>query len=179
MNILINETLPEQHCNYFVVCHNELCFCCVVDTAGEMVLADVALNILSLLMKEQWSWLCSENIQRTVRLLFGTLINRWPVQSLFRTWSNDDGMQQESPTKKVWFYSHLFDGRHFILFIFLNRNKTFLKKTNKRYQFLDEIPQISNKSVSPCSFCLHTNMFACSKCVFSVSMVMLSKHNSL
>ncbi|MEQ2239472.1 hypothetical protein ILYODFUR_004778 [Ilyodon furcidens] len=44
--------------------------------AGEMSLAEVALNILCLLMKEQWSWLCSENIQRTVRLLFGTLINR-------------------------------------------------------------------------------------------------------
>ncbi|KAM4742783.1 sorting nexin-19 isoform 2-T2 [Anableps anableps] len=47
------------------------------DSAGEMSLAEVALNILCLLMKEQWSWICSENIQRTVRLLFGTLINRW------------------------------------------------------------------------------------------------------
>uniref|UniRef100_A0A3Q3AVG8 Sorting nexin 19b n=2 Tax=Kryptolebias marmoratus TaxID=37003 RepID=A0A3Q3AVG8_KRYMA len=44
---------------------------------GEMVLADVALNILCLLMKKQWSWLCTENIQRTIRLLFGTFINRW------------------------------------------------------------------------------------------------------
>uniref|UniRef100_A0A096LY26 Sorting nexin 19 n=1 Tax=Poecilia formosa TaxID=48698 RepID=A0A096LY26_POEFO len=47
------------------------------DSAGEMSQAKVALNILCLLMKEQWSWLCSKNIQRTVRLLFGTLINRW------------------------------------------------------------------------------------------------------
>ncbi|XP_061682742.1 sorting nexin-19-like isoform X8 [Syngnathoides biaculeatus] len=44
---------------------------------AEMALADVALNIMCLLMREQWSWLCTENIQRTIRLLFGTLINRW------------------------------------------------------------------------------------------------------
>ncbi|KAM7399804.1 hypothetical protein PAMP_019048 [Pampus punctatissimus] len=42
---------------------------------AETALAEVALNILCLLMKEQWSWLCTENIQRTIRLLFGTLIN--------------------------------------------------------------------------------------------------------
>ncbi|XP_034723002.1 sorting nexin-19 isoform X1 [Etheostoma cragini] len=47
------------------------------EPASEMALAEVALNILCLLMKEQWSWLCTENIQRTIRLLFGTLINRW------------------------------------------------------------------------------------------------------
>ncbi|XP_072249188.1 sorting nexin-19-like [Leuresthes tenuis] len=46
-------------------------------TAGEMALAEVALDILCLLMKDQWSWLCSENVQRSMRLLFGTLINRW------------------------------------------------------------------------------------------------------
>ncbi|XP_062275751.1 sorting nexin-19 [Scomber scombrus] len=45
--------------------------------AAETALAEVALNILCLLMREQWSWLCTENVQRTVRLLFGTLINRW------------------------------------------------------------------------------------------------------
>lgn len=50
--------------------------CVFWGTASEMALAEVALNILCLLMKEQWSWLCTENIQRTVRLLFGTLINR-------------------------------------------------------------------------------------------------------
>uniref|UniRef100_A0A3P9LXD9 Sorting nexin 19b n=1 Tax=Oryzias latipes TaxID=8090 RepID=A0A3P9LXD9_ORYLA len=44
---------------------------------GEMLLADVALNLLCLLMKQQWSWLCSENVQKAVRLLFGTLIDRW------------------------------------------------------------------------------------------------------
>ncbi|KAJ8397202.1 hypothetical protein AAFF_G00440360, partial [Aldrovandia affinis] len=44
---------------------------------GETALADVLLNILCLLMKEQWSWLCTDNIQKSIRLLFGTLINRW------------------------------------------------------------------------------------------------------
>ncbi|XP_029135354.2 sorting nexin-19 [Labrus bergylta] len=47
------------------------------ESASETALAEVALNILCLLMREQWSWLCSENIQRTIRLLFGTFINRW------------------------------------------------------------------------------------------------------
>ncbi|KAL4647533.1 sorting nexin-19 isoform X1 [Arapaima gigas] len=43
----------------------------------ETALADVALDILCLLMRDQWSWLCTENIQRTIRLMFGTLIDRW------------------------------------------------------------------------------------------------------
>nr|XP_019958354.1 PREDICTED: sorting nexin-19 [Paralichthys olivaceus] len=47
------------------------------ERASETALAEVALNILCLLMKEQWSWLCTENIQRTIRMLFGTFINRW------------------------------------------------------------------------------------------------------
>ncbi|XP_029374087.1 sorting nexin-19 [Echeneis naucrates] len=45
--------------------------------ASETALAEVALNIICLLLKEQWSWLCTENVQKTIRLLFGTLINRW------------------------------------------------------------------------------------------------------
>ncbi|XP_053502898.1 sorting nexin-19 [Ictalurus furcatus] len=49
----------------------------VVENQGETVLADTALNVLYLLMKDQWSWLCSENIQRSIRLLFGTLVERW------------------------------------------------------------------------------------------------------
>lgn len=44
---------------------------------SETALAEVALNILCLLMKEQWSWLCTENIQKAIKLLFGTFINRW------------------------------------------------------------------------------------------------------
>ncbi|XP_041669807.1 sorting nexin-19 isoform X2 [Cheilinus undulatus] len=51
------------------------------ETASETALAEVALNILCLLMREQWSWLCTENIQRTIRLLFGTLINRFKLVS--------------------------------------------------------------------------------------------------
>ncbi|XP_037631371.1 sorting nexin-19-like [Sebastes umbrosus] len=47
------------------------------EPASETALAEVALNIMCLLMKEQWSWLCTENIQKTIRLLFGTFINRW------------------------------------------------------------------------------------------------------
>ncbi|KAF4085925.1 hypothetical protein AMELA_G00100490 [Ameiurus melas] len=49
----------------------------VIENQGETVLADTALNVLYLLMKDQWSWLCTENIQRSIRLLFGTLIERW------------------------------------------------------------------------------------------------------
>uniref|UniRef100_W5K3C8 Sorting nexin 19 n=1 Tax=Astyanax mexicanus TaxID=7994 RepID=W5K3C8_ASTMX len=49
----------------------------VAQDEGETVLADMALNVLCLLMKEQWRWLCTENIQRSIRLLFGTLIDRW------------------------------------------------------------------------------------------------------
>nr|XP_040025806.1 sorting nexin-19-like [Gasterosteus aculeatus aculeatus] len=44
--------------------------------AGEAVLAEVALNLLCVLVEEQWSWLCTENFQRSIRLLFGTLIDR-------------------------------------------------------------------------------------------------------
>ncbi|XP_070290181.1 sorting nexin-19-like [Salvelinus sp. IW2-2015] len=32
---------------------------------------------MCLLMKNQWSWLCTDNIQKTIRLLFGTLIDSW------------------------------------------------------------------------------------------------------
>lgn len=54
----------------------DVCVSHVLGAAAETALADVALNILCLLMKKQWSWLCTENIQKTIRLLFGTLINR-------------------------------------------------------------------------------------------------------
>ncbi|XP_016304509.1 sorting nexin-19-like isoform X1 [Sinocyclocheilus anshuiensis] len=47
------------------------------DSASETPLSDQVLNILCVLMKDQWSWLCTENIQRTIRMLFGTLIERW------------------------------------------------------------------------------------------------------
>uniref|UniRef100_A0A8P4KH47 Sorting nexin 19b n=1 Tax=Dicentrarchus labrax TaxID=13489 RepID=A0A8P4KH47_DICLA len=66
------------HSNYLSISLSVfMCVLHVVGTASEMALAEVALNILCLLMEKQWSWLCTENIQKTIRLLFGTLINRW------------------------------------------------------------------------------------------------------
>lgn len=53
--------------------------------AADTAAADVALNILCLLMKDQWSWLCTENIQKTIRLLFGTFIERQEFHSAFFT----------------------------------------------------------------------------------------------
>ncbi|XP_048838058.1 sorting nexin-19 isoform X2 [Brienomyrus brachyistius] len=49
-------------------------------TTAETGLADVAQDVLGLLMKDQWGWLCTENIQKTIRLLFGTLIDRSDLQ---------------------------------------------------------------------------------------------------
>ncbi|XP_037543449.1 sorting nexin-19a [Nematolebias whitei] len=43
----------------------------------DTAVADAALNVLCLLMKDQWSWLCTENIQKAIRLLFGTFIEHW------------------------------------------------------------------------------------------------------
>ncbi|KAM5310754.1 sorting nexin-19 isoform 2-T2 [Glossophaga mutica] len=40
-------------------------------------LADTALDLLLLLLTEQWRWLCTENMQKVLRLTFGTLIQRW------------------------------------------------------------------------------------------------------
>ncbi|XP_003223200.3 sorting nexin-19 isoform X1 [Anolis carolinensis] len=44
---------------------------------SETLLADVALDLLHLVMVDHWSWLCTENMQRLLHLLFGTLIQRW------------------------------------------------------------------------------------------------------
>jgi len=55
---------------------NGVCVCVCV-AVSETALAEPALNILCLLMMGQWSWLCTENIQRTIRILFGTVIDRW------------------------------------------------------------------------------------------------------
>ncbi|CDQ68769.1 unnamed protein product [Oncorhynchus mykiss] len=49
----------------------------IQDSVAETALADVALDIMCLLMKDQWSWLCTDNIRKTIRLLFGTLIDRY------------------------------------------------------------------------------------------------------
>ncbi|NXI42697.1 SNX19 protein, partial [Galbula dea] len=48
-----------------------------MDSECETALADVALDVLRLLLMEHWSWLCMENIQKFIHLLFGTLIERW------------------------------------------------------------------------------------------------------
>uniref|UniRef100_A0A8C4T0S1 Sorting nexin 19b n=1 Tax=Erpetoichthys calabaricus TaxID=27687 RepID=A0A8C4T0S1_ERPCA len=45
----------------------------IVDTG----LADATLNLLCLLMKDHWSWMCTENIQKTIRIFFAPLIERW------------------------------------------------------------------------------------------------------
>ncbi|PKU30392.1 sorting nexin-19 [Limosa lapponica baueri] len=43
---------------------------------SETALADLALDVLRLLLVDHWSWLCTENIQKVFHLLFGTLIQR-------------------------------------------------------------------------------------------------------
>lgn len=45
-------------------------------TGSETVLADIALDLLRLLMTDHWSWLCTENMQKVLHLLFSTLIQR-------------------------------------------------------------------------------------------------------
>uniref|UniRef100_A0ABI7XRX8 Sorting nexin 19 n=1 Tax=Felis catus TaxID=9685 RepID=A0ABI7XRX8_FELCA len=47
------------------------------DPGTETELADTALDLLLLLLMEQWRWLCTENMQKVLRLVFGTLIQRW------------------------------------------------------------------------------------------------------
>ncbi|MBV97561.1 Sorting nexin-19, partial [Eschrichtius robustus] len=46
------------------------------DPGTETELADTALDLLLLLLMEQWSWLCTENVQKVIHLIFGTLIQR-------------------------------------------------------------------------------------------------------
>lgn len=47
------------------------------DPGSETELADTALDLLHLLLMEQWKWLYTENIQKVLHLIFGTLIQRW------------------------------------------------------------------------------------------------------
>ena len=42
----------------------------------ETELADTALDLLVLLLMEQWRWLCTESVQKVLHLVFGTLIQR-------------------------------------------------------------------------------------------------------
>ena len=43
---------------------------------SETALADLALDLLRLLLMDHWTWLGMENIQKVFHLLFGTLIQR-------------------------------------------------------------------------------------------------------
>ncbi|XP_072342716.1 sorting nexin-19 isoform X3 [Scyliorhinus torazame] len=54
---------------------------------SETALADIALDLLCLLMKDHWTWLCTENMQKVIRLLCGTLIERNKIV-LFENWRN-------------------------------------------------------------------------------------------
>lgn len=47
------------------------------DPGAETELADTALDLLLLLLMEQWTWLCTESMQKVLHLVFGTLIQRW------------------------------------------------------------------------------------------------------
>lgn len=58
----------EQQVPY--VCHLDL-------LGSETLLADIALDLLRLIMVDHWSWLCTENMQKVLHLLFGTLIERY------------------------------------------------------------------------------------------------------
>ncbi|XP_021087725.1 sorting nexin-19 isoform X3 [Mesocricetus auratus] len=43
----------------------------------ETELADTALDLILLLLMEQWKWLCTESMHKFLRLIFGTLVQRW------------------------------------------------------------------------------------------------------
>ncbi|XP_037697903.1 sorting nexin-19 isoform X4 [Choloepus didactylus] len=47
------------------------------DPGTETELADTALDLLLLVLMEQWRWLCTENMQKVLHLVFGTLIQRY------------------------------------------------------------------------------------------------------
>ncbi|XP_030361298.1 sorting nexin-19 isoform X5 [Strigops habroptila] len=53
------------------------------DSDSETALADLALDVLRLLLVDHWSWLCTENIQKVFHLLFGTLIQSLSRSSLY------------------------------------------------------------------------------------------------
>ncbi|XP_076780679.1 sorting nexin-19 [Arvicanthis niloticus] len=47
------------------------------DPGTETELADTAFDLILLLLMEQWKWLCTESMQKCLRLIFGTLVQRW------------------------------------------------------------------------------------------------------
>ncbi|NWS15785.1 SNX19 protein, partial [Pachyramphus minor] len=54
-----------------------------MDSDSETALADLALDVLRLVLVDHWSWLCTENIQKVFNLLFGTLVQRWLEVQMF------------------------------------------------------------------------------------------------
>uniref|UniRef100_A0A8C6QH04 Sorting nexin-19 n=1 Tax=Nannospalax galili TaxID=1026970 RepID=A0A8C6QH04_NANGA len=57
-----------------VVVQDPVLFC---PPGTETELADTALDLVLLLLMEQWKWLCTENMQKFLRLVLGTLVQRW------------------------------------------------------------------------------------------------------
>ncbi|XP_073426151.1 sorting nexin-19 isoform X3 [Dendrobates tinctorius] len=55
----------------------EAVIACTCGAGLEGSLSAVALEVLWLLMREQWSWLCTDAMQRVTHLLCGSLIQRW------------------------------------------------------------------------------------------------------
>lgn len=47
------------------------------DPGTETELADTALDLVLVLLMEQWEWLCTESMHKFLRLVFGTLVQRW------------------------------------------------------------------------------------------------------
>ncbi|KAL6032423.1 hypothetical protein STEG23_019292 [Scotinomys teguina] len=47
------------------------------DPGTETELADTALDLILVLVMEQWEWLCTESMQKFLHLIFGTLVQRW------------------------------------------------------------------------------------------------------
>ncbi|XP_048199584.1 sorting nexin-19 isoform X4 [Perognathus longimembris pacificus] len=47
------------------------------DTGTETELADTAFDLILLLLMEHWKWLCTENMQKFLRLIFGSLVQRF------------------------------------------------------------------------------------------------------
>ncbi|KAM6173000.1 sorting nexin-19 isoform 1-T2 [Erethizon dorsatum] len=47
------------------------------DPETETELADTALDLILLFLMQQWKWLCTENMQKGLCLVFGTLVQRW------------------------------------------------------------------------------------------------------
>ncbi|NWI91128.1 SNX19 protein, partial [Pitta sordida] len=54
-----------------------------VDSESETPLADLALDVLRLVLVDHWSWMCTENFQKVFNLLFGTLVQRWLEVQMF------------------------------------------------------------------------------------------------